>query len=111
MNKKNVDFKAKVEKIEAFKKVHQELSKNIGVLRQLFQVPEGAFIESIFKLQDLALTNLAEIIDIPLDSLEWFIYENDFGKKALECEFSGSKYKIDCILNFIMFEEILKSSK
>ena len=49
-----------------------------------FVNPDGAFMESAYRVENFLVDALALLIDDKGGWLDWFIYENDFGEKALE---------------------------
>lgn len=45
--------------------------------------------------------------DLTVESLEWFVYDNDCGKQGNECITpSGQIKRITCVADFLMFEAI-----
>jgi len=93
--------------VNAIQSINNEIEKTNSVLDI-----QSDFIASIYKLYDVAVKTAENLVDDNWDYLSWFIFENDCGRKKLECEYKGKKYAITSIedlAEFITIENYKKN--
>lgn len=58
--------------------------------------PENPLFDAMFKMEQLAIESVAKLIGDKGEWLDWFIWENDCGKKGMRCSI-GSLGKMKAI--------------
>ncbi len=102
MNEKHVEkLKALQVITDRFKNVSDKLTEFFGG-----NIWECEFGECVTEAIDLALVLAAETIGITPESLSWFVWESDFGKKKLSAciDDQSNETVIDSIETFLQFE-------
>ena len=102
MNEQHVEkLKALQVITDRFKAVSEKLEEFFGG-----NIWECEFGECVTEAIDLALVLAAETIGITPESLSWFVWENDFGKKKLSVciDDQHDETVVDSIETFLQFE-------
>ncbi len=109
MNPKNsLTRKEKIDLINLFiedKKGRDDLYDNLKL--SFGDCIESPLFAQLFATEDLALTYLKKLIGDEYDWLDWFIYENDCGKKGYEAGEKGNLKPVKTIEDIL---EIIESS-
>ncbi len=66
--------------------------------------PENPLFDAMFKMETLAIESVAKLIGDEGEWMEWFIWENDCGKKGMQCSVGSTSqmkaiYTIDDLLD------------
>jgi len=94
-----------LELLNEFYELYIELNNQINKLGELFgSIDDGTLTDSIFKLQDFVIEVISKKTGIELEWLDWFIFENNWGKNELVCSINKKDYIINSIEKFIDFE-------
>jgi len=102
MNEQHVEkLKALQVITDRFKAVSEKLEEFFGG-----NIWDCEFGECVTEAIDLALVLAAETIGITPESLSWFVWENDFGKKKLSVciDDQHNETVVDSIETFLQFE-------
>ena len=92
--------------LEKLQAAYEQIDEVCDILNSAVNMsPECKLYDAIWKMADIAEKSIAENIGVSYESLNWFIHENDFGKKAFA---ASSKLKpdfiIDSVATFLEFE-------
>ena len=95
--------------LEKLQAAHEQLDEVCDILNSAVNMtPECKLYDAIWRMADIAAESIAENIGVPHESLNWFIHENDFGKKAFKASSALKKdFTIDSIATFLEFEKSL----
>jgi hypothetical protein len=102
-----MNTKEKIKLVSDLVKHYQELNKTFDQLDSLFGGScESKFFSAIWSTFD-AYTDTVELaIGDAFKSVSWFIYDNDCGKRGLECKFGGKSFKIKTVNDLIKYVEL-----
>lgn len=95
----------KIRAIEDFKEKYTNISKIVSKMDEFFGcVIEGDLIKTVWEMVDVCVDNMSKSLDISLDDLNWFIYDNNFGENGF-CVECGGVYTITDIKTFVEYTE------
>jgi hypothetical protein len=99
--------KEKIKLVSDLVKHYQELNKTFDQLDSLFGGNcESKFFSAIWSAFDAYADTVELAIDDSFKSVNWFIYDNDCGKRGLEREFGGKSFKIKTVNDLIKYIEL-----
>lgn len=70
--------------IERLIKCKTDLDSQFNLLDQVFDVIGSDFYEACYITFDVATEAIADKLDISIEDLSWFIFDNDCGREGLE---------------------------
>ena len=79
---------------QAITKMHREMD---SINKSLWANPGCPLYAKIFELQDVAVSSTALLIGDKAHWLDWFAFENDWGKKEYEAGRTGKLKKIKTV--------------
>lgn len=88
-------------RIERVISVYRETEKVFQALEALIPGRSGPLCEAMWTLRAEYIGAVAELINDKADWLEWFICENDCGKKGYMAQINGKRRKIKTAQNLI----------
>lgn len=94
------------EQLKKLQQAHEQIDSVLNTLNSVLYIsPECKLYNAIWQLASLAEDSIAENIGISQEALNWFIHENDFGKKNLSASSDTKKdFIISSIDTFLEFE-------
>lgn len=99
--------KEKIKLISDLVKHYQELNKTFDQLNSLFGAnPESKVFNAIWGALDSCIDTVELAVGDTFKSVNWYIFENDCGKRGLECKFNKKDYKIKTVSDLVKFIEL-----
>jgi hypothetical protein len=93
-------------KLKRLKDAHSKLYSTLDKFCDLGMAFDGPLPDAVHSIESVAIAATAESVGVSVESLEWFIYDNQWGKRKRVCCYPGKEdVVIDSIKAFLKFEE------
>lgn len=108
MTKEELKGSLPQQKLEKLQAAHESLHSLYKSLQDIVGITfDGPLPDAIWGMANIAVAATAENIGVQVEALEWFVYENEFGKRKHTCALPGQEpVVIDSIEAFLKFEGV-----
>ena len=95
-----------IEKLAEFSEKLRKLDDDIEKVIGNTPICVGGSMQVVDDMFVFSCESVAQLTGIKSSSINWFIWENDCGIKALECENVRGSFIINSVESFVAFEEM-----
>lgn len=96
----------KIKLIEDLVKHYRELSDSFDQIDKLFGGGESKFFNSVWNAFDAYTRAVEKLTGDHFESISWFLFDNECGKRGLICGLSGEKFEVKTVGDLVKFIEL-----